>query len=59
MSSLSHAWAHRLLHVQESRPAQTDTQLFVQMLHDLKEEQLPPSEEMKRKQALHGMVFVA
>ena len=72
--------------LQESRPAQTDTELFVQMLTALKvrfllknldfllrnpdfplkmlmlkfkEEQLPPSEEMKRKQAIHGMVFVA
>lgn len=28
------------------------------MLHDLKEEQLLPSEELKRKQALYEMVFV-
>ena len=44
--------------LQESRPAQTDTELFVQMLTALKEEQLPPGEEMKRKQKIHGMVFV-
>ena len=46
-----------LSRVQESRPEQTDTQLFVQMLHDLKEEQLAPSEEHKRKQALYDLVY--
>jgi hypothetical protein len=36
---------------------QADTQLFVQMLHDLQEEQLLPSEEHKRKQALYDMLI--